>query len=75
MLEEGGKDDRTLTTSRGKTILWHIGEKGLRALQGKGMVEDMIDCTLGFHFCEHFIYGKHNRVIFASSATRAKRIL
>ena len=34
VLEEGGKDDKTLTASRGKTMLWHqrmgnIGEKGL----------------------------------------------
>ena len=34
VLEEGGKDDKTLTTSGGKTMLWHqilghIGEKGL----------------------------------------------
>ena len=39
VLEEGGKDDRTLTASRGITMLWHqiLGnnrEKGLRALQG-----------------------------------------
>ena len=58
VLEEGGKDDRTLTTSRGKIILWHqrlghIGEKGLQEIQGKGMVEGMADCTLDFDFCEH----------------------
>ena len=34
VLEEGGKDDRTLIASRGKTMLWHqrlghIREKGL----------------------------------------------
>ena len=50
--------------------LGHIGEKGLRALQGKGMVEGMTDCTLDFYFCEHCIYGKHNRVRFAFGATR-----
>ena len=32
-------------------------------------------CNLDFDFYEHCIYGKHNRVIFASSATRAKGIL
>ena len=37
--------------------LGHIGEKGLRALQGKGF-EGMTDCTLDFDFCEHCIYGK-----------------
>ena len=61
MLEEGDKDDKTMTASGGKTMLWHqilghIGEKGLWALQGKGMVEGMTDCTLGFDFCEHCIY-------------------
>ena len=34
VLEEGGKDDKTLTASGGKTMLWHrrlghIREKGL----------------------------------------------
>ena len=80
MLEEVGKDDKTLTTSEGKTMLWHqrmghIGQKGLQALQGKGMVEGITDCTMDFDFCEHCIYGKQNRVRFASSATRAKGIL
>ena len=46
VLEEGGKDDITLTASAGKTMLWHqrlghIGEKGLWELQGKGMVEGL----------------------------------
>ena len=35
----------------------------------------MTDSTLYFYFCEHYIYGKHNRVRFASGATRAKGIL
>jgi IS30 family transposase len=39
------------------------------------MVEGMSNCTLDFDFCEHFIYGKHNRVRFSSGATRAKGIL
>ena len=46
-----------------------IGEKGLRILHGKGMVEGMSNCTLDFDFCEHLIYGKHNRVRFPSGAT------
>ena len=75
LLEEGGKDDKTLTASGGKKMLWdqilgHIREKFLWALQGKGMVAGMTDCTLDFFFCEHCIYGKHNRVIFASGATK-----
>ena len=63
VLEEEGKDDRTLTASRGNKMLWnqilgHIGEKGLQNLQGKGMVEGMTDCTLDFDFFEHCIYRK-----------------
>ena len=51
--EGGDKKDRTPTVSGEKTMLWHqrlryIRKKGLRALQGKGMVEDMTDCTLDF---------------------------
>ena len=34
----------------------------------------MIECTLDFDFREHCIYGKHNRVRFASSAIRANAI-
>ena len=39
------------------------------------MVEGMTNCTLDFDLCEHCIYGKQNRVRFASGATRAKGIL
>jgi hypothetical protein len=53
----------------------HIGEKGLRTLHHKGMVEGFSNCTLDFDFCEHCIYGKHNRVRFPPSATREKVIL
>ena len=80
MLEEVGKDDKTLTTSGGKTMIWHqilghIGEKAIQALKGKGMVEGVTDCTLDFDSYEHFRYGKQDRVRFASGATRAKGIL
>jgi len=56
-------------------ILGHLGEKGLQTLHAKGMVEGMCNCILDFDFCEHCIYGKHNRVRFPSGATRAKGIL
>jgi len=39
------------------------------------MVEGIYNCTLDFDFREHFIYGKHNRIIFSSSATRENGIL
>jgi hypothetical protein len=55
--------------------LGHIGEKGLRTLHGKGMVEGISNCTLEFDLCENFMYGKHNRVRFLYGATRAKGIL
>jgi hypothetical protein len=55
--------------------LGHIREKGLRLLHSKGMVEGMSICSLYFDFCEHFVYGKHNRVIFPSGAMRAEGIL
>jgi transposase InsO family protein len=61
-------------------MMWHqrlgnIGEKGLRTLHNKGMVEGMSNFTLDFDFYEHCIYGKHNRVRFPSGATREKGIL
>jgi hypothetical protein len=78
--EGGNEEDKTPTISREKTMLWHqrlghIGEKGLQALHGKGMVEGMSNCTLDFDFCEHCIYGKQNQVRFSSGATREKGIL
>jgi hypothetical protein len=44
-------------------------------MHNKGMVEGFPKCNLEFNFCEHFIYGKQNRVRFPSGATRAKGIL
>jgi hypothetical protein len=80
VLEKINKEDKANIVPGNKTMLWHqrlghIGEKGLQTLHGKGMVEGMSNCTLDFDFCEHFIYGKQNRVRFSSSATRAKGIL
>jgi hypothetical protein len=78
--EKINEGDKTNTVPGKKTMPWHqrlghIGEKGLRALHSKGMVEGMSNCTLDFDFCEHFLYGKHKRVRFPSGATRAKGIL
>jgi hypothetical protein len=42
----------------GHQRLGHIGEKGLRPLHGKGIVEGMSNCSLDFDFCEHCVYGK-----------------
>jgi hypothetical protein len=38
--------------------LGHIGEKGLRLLHSKGMVEGMSNFSLDFDFCENCLYGK-----------------
>jgi hypothetical protein len=78
--EQRDEGEKTNTVPEKKTMLWHqimghIGEKCLRTLHGKGMVEGMSNCTLDFDFCEHYIYGKQNRVKFPSGATRAKGIL
>jgi hypothetical protein len=43
-------------------ILEHIGEKGLQAFHGKGMVEVTSDCSLYFDSCERCIYGKQIRL-------------
>jgi hypothetical protein len=59
----GVEEERTPTVSREKFMLWHqtlghIGDKGLRLLHGKGMVEGMSNCSLDFDLCEHCLYGK-----------------
>jgi hypothetical protein len=69
----GVEEERNPIVSGEKVMLWHqrlghIGEKGLRLLQGKGMVEGMSNCSLDFDFCEHFLYGKHNRVRLPDSS-------
>ena len=65
----------SLHTMSWHQILGHIGEKGLKSLQGKGMVEGMSNCNSYFDFYEQCLYGKKNRVKFPSSATREKEIL
>jgi hypothetical protein len=55
--------------------LGHIREKGIRLLHDKGIIEGMSNCSLNFYFCEHCLYGKHNRVRFPSGAMRVERIL
>jgi hypothetical protein len=72
----GVEEERTPTVSGEKVMLWHqrlgnIGEKGLRLLQSKGMVEGMSKFSLDFDFCERCLYGKQNQVRFPSGAMRA----
>jgi hypothetical protein len=55
--------------------LGHIGEKGIRLLHGKGMVEGMSKCSLDLDFCEHCLYGKQNWVRFPFGAMREEGIL
>eukprot|EP00253_Pinus_taeda_P013152 PITA_13152 len=64
MVPESGA--KNLVVFGEKTMLWHqklghIGEKGLRILHGKGMVEFMSNSSLDFYFCENCVYGKQNR--------------
>eukprot|EP00253_Pinus_taeda_P005617 PITA_05617 len=71
---------KNLVVSRENTMLWHqmlehIGDKGLRILHGKGMVEGMSNSSLDFDFCENCVYGNQNRVSFPSGGKRAKQIL
>jgi hypothetical protein len=80
VLDIGFEEEKTPTVSGEKVMLWHqrlghIREKGLRLLHNKGMVEVMSNCSLDFDFCEHCVYGKHNRVRFPSGASRAEGIL
>jgi hypothetical protein len=76
----GVEEERTPTVSREKVMVWnqrlgHIGEKGLRLLHGKGMVEGMSNFSLDFEFYEHYVYGKQNWVRLPSGPTRAEEIL
>eukprot|EP00253_Pinus_taeda_P032582 PITA_32582 len=68
VLENGAEN---LVISGEKTMLWHqrhgnIGEKGVRILHGKGMVEGMSNSSLDFDFYENYVYGKKNWVSFPS---------
>ena len=78
--KQRNEGDKTNIVPKKKIMLWHqrlrhIVEKGPQILHDKGMVEGMYNITLDFDLCEHCIYGKHNRVILSSGATRAKGIL
>ena len=78
VVPESGAEN--LVVSGEKTMLWHqrlehIGEKGLRILHGKGMVEGMSNISLDFDFRENCVYGKQNRVSFTFGGKRAKHIL
>jgi hypothetical protein len=65
VLEQKNEGDKTNTVPEKKTMLWnqrlgYIGEKGLRTLHGKGMIEGISNCTLDFDFRENCIHGKQN---------------
>src|SRR5690606_21564289 len=73
VVPESGAEN--LVVSGEKTMLWHqklehIGEKSLRILHGKGMVEGMSNSSLDFDINENCVYGKQNRVSFHSSSKR-----
>ena len=63
-----------------KTMLWHmrfghIGEKGLRTLKKKNLIEGLDGCNLEFDFCKHCVYGKQNCVQFYSSSHKSSNVL
>ena len=69
-----------LVVSREKTMPWHqklghIGEKGLRILHSKDMVEGMSNSSLDFYFSENYVYGKQNQVSFPFGGKRMKQML
>lgn len=51
-----------------------ISEKGLRALQSKGIGRGFTICSMDFNFYEHCVSGKRNWVNFSTSTTRVNRI-
>ena len=55
--------------------LGHIGEKGLRTLKNKNLVDGLNDCNLEFDFCEHCIYGKQNHIQSYLSSHKSSCIL
>ena len=78
MVPESGVEN--LVVFGEKTMMWHqrlghIGEKGLRILHDKGMVEGMSNSSLDFDLCENCVYGKQNWVSFPSDSNTAKHIL
>ncbi|MBY3556030.1 DDE-type integrase/transposase/recombinase, partial [Modestobacter lapidis] len=50
-------------------------EKGLSTISTKKLVEGVPECSMGFGFCEHCLYGKQNRVKFKGEGDRATAIL
>jgi len=78
--EDSSEIKRTPSSPIEKTMLWHqrmghIGDKGLRVMKSKGMLEGISNCSLDFKLCKECVYGKQNRVKFSTSATRANGIL
>ena len=78
--ENKDEEIKVRNISREDTMLWHqilghIGEKCLQSLQGKGMIKGLSNCNSDFDFCEHCLYGKHNRMKFPSGARRENEIL
>ncbi|KAL3633614.1 hypothetical protein CASFOL_022376 [Castilleja foliolosa] len=39
------------------------------------MAEGVPECSMGFGFCEHCIYGKQNRVRFLQNGARTSELL
>ena len=64
--EDTSETKRNPSLAIEKTMLWHqrmghIGEKGLRVMKSKGMIEGIYNCSLDFEFCKDCVYGKQIR--------------
>lgn len=56
-------------------ILDHIGNKDLKTLKKKYLVEGIDDSNIEFNSCKHCIYGKQKHVQFYSNSHNFSRLL
>jgi len=61
--EDSSETKRNPSSPIEKTMLWHqrmghIGEKGLRVMKSKGMIEGISNYSLDFEFCKDCVFGK-----------------
>ena len=56
--------------------LGHIGEKGLRTILNKNLVDGIPNYNIGKNdFCEHCVFGKQSRSSFPNGTNKAKGLL
>ena len=59
--EDSSETKRTPSSSIEKIMMWHqrmghIGEKGLRVMKSKGMIEGISNFSLDFEFCKDCVW-------------------